>query len=121
MCFDFGSHFQKFYLMIPFSVRMPVRMRHTQRKPRSLQPSPRSCGRTPSTALNGPQLHRTVTKREKCCFHLSFDSFTRLILLPKLLMCFMFLQSANSGILEANPRQYCFQQESFVLTNTEFL
>ena len=50
----------------------------------------------------------------------TFDSFTRLILLPKLLMCFMFLQSANSGILEPNPRQYCFQQESFVLTDTEF-
>lgn len=34
---------------------------------------------------------------EKCCFHLSFNSFTRLILLPKLLLCFMFLQSANGG------------------------
>ena len=27
MCFDFGSHFQKFYLMIPFSIRMAAGMR----------------------------------------------------------------------------------------------
>lgn len=33
-------------------------------------------------------------------------------------MCFMFWQSANSGILDPNPRQDCFQQEPFVLTNT---
>lgn len=30
----------------------------------------------------------------------------------------MFLQSANSGILDPGPRQQCFQREPFVLTNT---
>lgn len=31
-------------------------------------------------------------------------------------MCFMFLQSANSGILDPKPGQCCFQEEPFFLT-----
>ena len=114
-----GRHFQKFSLMIPFFSKDGCGDgRETQREPEVLQPSQRSRGGTLQAVFNGSQLHRTVTKSKKCCFHLSFDSFTRLILLPKLLMCFMFLQSANSGVLDPNLRQYAFQQEPFVLTNT---
>lgn len=105
--------------MIPFSRRMAVGKREKHKgNPRSLEPWKRNSGETLQTEFKSAQLHRTVTKSEKCCFHLSFYSFACLILLPKLLMCFMFLQSANSGILDPNSSQYCFQHELFLMTNT---
>lgn len=99
--------FQKFYLVIPFAVRMAMGKREKQRKP-EVTTSVTEKSWNHITVLNGPWLQRTVTKKAKCCFHPSFDSFTCLILLQKLLMCFTFLQSANSCILDPNPRQYVF-------------
>lgn len=117
MCFDLRRHFQKFYLMIAFSIRMAVvKTEKHKGNLRSLPPHKEVVVGPQKLYLMTPQLHRTATKREKCCFHPSFDPSARLILLPKQLMCFMFLQSANSGILDPKPRQPCFPQESFFLT-----
>lgn len=102
--FDHGRHFQKFYLMNPSSMAVMKRQKD-KGNPRSLLPHEEVEVGPYKLYWMVPNCTKPWLGEKSCCLHLSSDSFTCLILPPELLMCFMFLRSANSGILDLKPRQ----------------
>lgn len=90
MCFDFGSHFQKFYLMIPFSIRMAVGMGEKHKGNRGHHSPHREVVVQPHKLYLMAPNCRQLRPEEKSAASTFHSIHSRLILWPKFDVFYVF-------------------------------